>query len=47
MGEACQPLECLDTIYGSARSCCDRLEPGFDWALGVGHDCAGRSLDMG
>ena len=36
MGKTCQPLECLDAVYGAARSGCGGLEPGLDWGLGVG-----------
>ena len=46
MGETRQPLECLDAIYSFARSSCVDLEPGVDWALGVGPDCVGHFLGM-
>jgi len=36
MGKTCQPLECLDAVYGSTRSGCGGLEPGLDRALGAG-----------
>ena len=46
MGKACQPVECLDAVYISARSGCRDLESELDWALGAGPDCTRHSLDM-